>query len=366
MSGGSTGFFDNTEMSEIEFKWRYSALLVKAFRGEIDPRIQSPTRCPAKFMFDAGYNTIVGSTILPYLTYTPGDIINASIIFTEDEKEEILFHPEIIAGLKYEDIDVKQAMYDLMIYRCYQGIPEDKRPIGPGSGLSLHLDSGVTDANTAMLVNTSFAKRFDNPNASWDIGGWVDVETGMSFTFTKQIVDNLIRHCRTISINKPYTGSYSAISSDRYTSYFPDVDTTDWELRELLYNSGGNAWIMGQDGSLTRRSQRTLLRDADTSDLLQESNMRTLSQLTYLLQNKIDSYLLEYNDDAVIKTLSDECNNIFSNWVGNLVDALEITFTRDINIDGGEILICYCNVTFRGLILRVPIIVNVNRREYNS
>jgi hypothetical protein len=366
MSGGSTGFFDDAEMSEIEFKWRYSALLVKAFRGLIDPRIQSPTRCPAKFLFDAGYNTIVGSTILPYLTYTPTDIINASIIFTDDEKEEILFNPDIVAGLKYEDIDVKQAMYDLMIYRIYQGIPVDMRPEGPGSGLSLHLDSGVTDANTAMLVNTSFAKRFDNPNASWDIGGWVDVETGMSYTFTKQIVDNIVRHCRTISINKPYVGSYSAITPDRYTSYFPDVDTTDWELRELLYNSGGNAWIMGQDGSLTRRSQRTLLRDADTSDLLQENNMRTLSQLTYLLQNKIDSYLLEYNDDAVIKTLSDEVNNMFSNWIGTLVDGLEITFTRDINTDGGEILVCYCNVTFRGLILRVPIIVNVNRREYNS
>ena len=94
--------------------------------------------------------------------------------------------------------------------------------------------------------------------------------------------------------------------------------------------------------------------------------MRTLSQLVYLLQNKVDSYLLEYNDDAVIKTLSDECNNVFSNWVGNLVDALEITFARDTNIDGGEILVCYCNVTFRGLILRVPIIVNINRREYNS
>jgi hypothetical protein len=123
---------------------------------------------------------------------------------------------------------------------------------------------------------------------------------------------------------------------------------------------------MGPDGSLTRRSQRTLLRDADTSDLLQESNMRTLSQLTYLLQNKIDSYLLEYNDDPVIKTLSDEVNNMFSNWVGTLVDGLEITFARDINTDGGEILVCYCNVTFRGLILRVPIIVNVNRRQYNS
>lgn len=364
MTGGSTGFFDDENINEIEFKWRYSALLVKAFRGEIDSRIQSPTRCPAKFMFDAGYNTIVGSTILPYLTYTPTDIINASIIFTEDEKEELLFNPDIISNIaNYEDIDVKQAMYDLMIYRCYQGIPEDKRPIGPGSGLSLLLDSGVTDANTIMLVNTSFAKRFDNPNASWDIGGWTDVETGISFTYTKQIVDNLATHIKTYSINKPYTGKYSTISADRYVSYFPDVDTTDWELRELLYNSGGNAWIADINGNLQRRSQRTLLRNSETSDLLQESNMRTLSQLTFLLQNKIDSYLLEYNDDSVLKTLSDEVNNMFSNWVGNLVDALEITFERDTNIDGGEILVCYCNVTFRGLILRVPIIVNINRRE---
>lgn len=366
LSGGYTGFFDDPDISDIEFKWKYSALLVKAFRGQIDPRIQSPNRTPAKFMFDAGYNTIVGSTILPYLTYTPADIINASIIFTDDEKEEILFHPEIIEGLKYEDIDVKQAMYDLMIYRCYHGMPEEMRPQGPGSGLSLHLDSGVTDANTAMLVNTSFAKRFDNPNASWDIGGWVDVETGLSYTFTKQIADNLIRHTRQTSINKPYVGDLTAITPDRYTTYFPDVDTTDWELRELLYNSGGNAWIMGPDGSLTRRSQRTLKRDSDTSDLMQESNMRTLSQLTYLLQNKIDAFLLEYNDDAIIKTLSDNVNNTFSNWVGTLVQNLQIQFVRDINpTDGGEILVCYCDVTFRGLILRVPIIVNINRRDTN-
>ena len=134
-------------------------------------------------------------------------------------------------------------------------------------------------------------------------------------------------------------------------------------MRELLYNSGGNAWIVDVNGNLTRRSQRTLYRDEETSDLVQESNMRTLSQLIYLLQNKIDSYLLEYSDDGVLKTLSDEVNNMFSNWVGNLVDGLDISFEKDINIDGGEILVCYCSVVFRGLILRVPIIVNVNRRD---
>lgn len=95
--------------------------------------------------------------------------------------------------------------------------------------------------------------------------------------------------------------------------------------------------------------------------------MRTLSQLCYLLQNKIDSYLLAYNDDGVLKTLKDECDNMFSNWIGDLVTTLDITFKRDIDPnDGGEIVVCYVTVTFRGLILRVPIIVNVQRRVTNA
>ena len=253
-----------------------------------------------------------------------------------------------------------------MEYRCYQGIPEDKRPIGPGSGLSLHLDSGITDATTALAINQSFVKRFTNPNASWDIGGYVTPD-GISYTYTKRIVDNLFTHMKQYSVNKPFTGRYTNIGPDEYVSFFPDVDATDWELRELLYNSGGNAWVADVNGNLQRKSQRTLYREGDTSDLIQENNMRTLSQLVYLLQNKIDSYLLEYDDDGVLKTLKDECDNMFTNWIGNLVQALDISFERDINPeDGGEIVVCYCNVTFRGLILRVPIIVNVQRRTTNT
>jgi hypothetical protein len=363
VEGGYAGFFDD-DISEIEYKWKYSELLVNAFRGKIDPRIQSPTRVPAKFLFDGGFNTIVGQTILPYMTYKPIDIINASTIYTEDEKESILLDNTLIANIKdFADIDVKQAMYDLMEYRCYAGIPDDKRPIGYGSGLSLHLDSGETDAKTALLVNQSFAKRFKNPNASWDIGGYVSSTDGIAYTYIKKIVDNLFSHIKQYSINKPFTGKYTNISQDQYTGFFPDIDTTDWEMRELLYKSGGNAWIMDVNGNLQRKSQRTLYRDGDTSDLIQESNMRTLSQLVYLLQNKIDSYLLEYNDDGILKTLKDDCDNMFTNWIGNLVQALDIQFQRDINpVDGGEIVVCYCSVTFRGLILRVPIIVNVNRR----
>jgi hypothetical protein len=90
--------------------------------------------------------------------------------------------------------------------------------------------------------------------------------------------------------------------------------------------------------------------------------MRTLSQLVYLLQNKLDEKLFEYDDDSVLKTIQDEVNVMFSHWVGELVQSLDVEFKRDINIDGGDIVICIVNVTFRGLILRVPIIVNVNRR----
>ena len=91
--------------------------------------------------------------------------------------------------------------------------------------------------------------------------------------------------------------------------------------------------------------------------------MRTLTQLVYLLQNKLDEKLFEYNDDSILRTMQDEVNNMFSNWVGNLVDGLDIHFERDINpVDGGELVVCYVDVVFRGINLRIPIIVNINRR----
>lgn len=368
LKGGYAGFFDDPTISSVEFKWRYSELMVQALRGEgnFDRRILSPTRVPAKFMFDGGYNTIVSSTFTSNIAeYRPIDVINASIIFTDDEKDQALFYPEKVLGNidTAADIDVKRAMYDLMVHRCYDGIPEEMRPIGPGSGLQLYLDSGVTDADTTTLVRDSFIKRFDNGNAIWDIGGFVEAGTGISYTYVKHIVEDIFRHINVTGINKPYAGKTTEIPKSRYTSFFPDLDTTDWGQRANLYSSGGNAWIMQRDGSLQRRSQVTLKRDSETSDLLQENNVRTLSRLVYLLQEKIDSYILEYNSDSTLKSLQDEVNNMFANWVGTYVDGLDISFERDKNTDGADILVCYCAVTFRGLILRVPIIVNVNARQ---
>lgn len=361
---GSTGFFDDPTISDIEFKWRYQALLVKAFKGELDPRIKSVTRCPAKFLFDGGTNTILGMNIVPNVAYTPADIINASTIFTDDEKDAIIYNPAIISNLSYEDIDVKQAMYDLMVYRCFQGMREEMRPEGPGYGLELYLDSGNVDFTTAQLMNTSFSKRFTNPNASWDIGGYIAASDGLPYTFTNWIAKHLFQHCKANSINKPFAESFSAIPSTEYTSFFPDLDASDWDLRELIYNSGGNGWIQDINGNLIRKSQRTMYSYAETSDLVQESNMRTLSQFCYMLQNKIDGRLLDYSEDGVLRTLKDECDNMFSNWRGNLVQDYELEFRRDINpTDGADVIVCDATLIFRGLILRAAIVVNVQRRS---
>jgi len=363
VTGGSTGFFDDDNISSVEFKLKYSELLVKAFRGEIDPRILSPTRVPAKFLFDAGYNTMLGIQKLPYVDPTIEDAVLASTIFTDDEKIEFTSKRYLVKNMLFKDIDVKQAMYDLMIERCYQRIPENKRPVGPGSGLQLYLDSGLADIELIKTMNDNFRTRFTNPNASWDIGGYTSSANGMTYTYVKKIVDNLFAHCQRYTINKPYANNYAKITSDEYTSFFPNIDTTDWDLEELLYSSGGNSWVLDINQDLRRRSQRTLYREpTGTSDLIQESNMRTLSQLIYLLQNEIDNWLFEYSDDGTLASMTESVNNIFSGWVGTRVDALEIKFERDINTDGGDIVVCYVNVTFRGLILRVPIIVNVNRR----
>ena len=366
--GGTTGFFDAYEknkITSIEFKLRYSDLLVQAFKGELDPRILSPARVPAKFLFDGGFNTVLGIKALPFSAPTIEDYIYASTVFTDEEKEEFAANSKMIASSTIStDIDVKQAMYDLMIQRCYMGIPESKRPIGPGSGLSLHLDSGFCDIEMIKKMNESFRSRFTNPNASWDIGGYTSALNGQTYTYTKRLVDHMFDHIQRYSINKPFINTYTTIGPDEYTSFFPDIDTTDWDLEELLYTSGGNSWVLDESRSLKRKSQRTLYREeTGTSDLLQENNMRTLSRLVYLLQNKIDRWLLEYVDDGILSSMTETVNNIFSGWAGNMVQSLDIQFEQDINTDGGEIVVCYVNVTFRGLLLRVPIIVNVNRRE---
>jgi hypothetical protein len=361
LEGGNAGFLDDPTINEIEFKYRYAAMLTKAFRGQIDPRIMSPIRTPAKFLFDAAYNTVVGSAFSTMINHSVSDWINGSVIFTDEEKDEVLFDPSLIKNLSPADLDVKQAMYDLMIERVYDRIPESKRPIGPGSGFSVLFDSCFADGNTSVLINNSFNSRFTNPNASWDVGGYTTFD-GVTYTYAKRSADNLITHCKTYSINKPFTNDYTAMSSSEYVSIFPDIDGDSWEEREDLWNFGGNAWIMDENGTVRRMSQRTMKGDDETYDLIWESNMRTLSQLTYLLRQKIERYLFEYSDDSILKTMKVECENMFSNWVGNIVQTLRIDFERDVNVDGGDIVICTVNVTFRGLIVRVPIIVNVNRR----
>lgn len=365
LENGSTGFLDDPSITDIEFKYRYSALLVEAYRGQIDPSILSPIRFSAKYLFDGGTNTVVSQTVLPNAQYDANTIINASTIFTDEEKEAILLDPSITNGIEFpaKDIDVKQAMYDLMIERVYLRIPEDKRPIGPGYGLELHLDSGVSDAETIAIVNDSFNRRFTNSNCSWDLGGTVATRNALPYTHMMDLVEGLLPHLKRNTINKPYAQGVTAISPDKYISYFPNIDMTDWELRNAGYLLGGNMWVPDINGNLIRTSQRTMKTDNTTSDLIQESNMRTLSQLCYLLQNKIDTKLFEYYDDDVLKSMETECNLMFTGWVGSRVDYLDIKFKRDTNpTDGGEIVVCWVVVKFRGLILRVPIIVDVQRR----
>ena len=358
---GSAGFLDDDTIDEITFKYKYAALLVQAFRGQIDPSIMSTVRTPAKFLFDAAFNTVVGASFLTPIKHSTADWINGSVVFTDDEKDEILFNPDLIKDLDAEDIDVKGAMYDLMIERVYEGIPEDKRPIGPGSGFQVLFDSCITDGETAAALEKSFDNRFDNPNASWDLGGITTVD-GYTYTFVKRSVDNLVAHCKNETINVPFTGNYTTIAPTEYVSVFPDIDANNWEERNRVWGHSANIWLPDSNGYLKRASQRTFYNE-ETSDLVQESNMRTLSQLCYLLKNKIEGYLYSYSDDSVLKTLKTECDTMFANWVGSLVDELDIQFERGLNTDGGDIVICRVKVVFRGLILRVPIIVDVQRRR---
>ena len=362
---GSTGFFDdykNGKLDSVVFKWKYSALLVKAFRGGFDSRIRSTHQVSAAYLFDANFNTTYGVELTDDSSYTVKEIIESSSIFTPEEKEMILNNPEILESVidVPEDIDVKQAMNDLAIERNYNGIPEGKRPVGYGSGFQVYFDVGTGDYEENLKVYESMSSRFDNTNFSCDIGWWE--EGGFKYTYPKRIIESLFSFCDAAgNINKPFVLAATTISPDRYTSYSPAIEGNEWELKEEIYNKGANVWCIDSNNNLQRQFQHTFSSIDESSSMVQESNQRTLNVLVKTIERIVEKYIFQVDEDGVWKTAIDECNTKFVGWKGNIVKDYNIERRVMEAPDGTAISTLYVTVSFRNLILQIPVIVNIEK-----
>lgn len=388
LDGGHDGDFQEITISgetrapsEAEMKLLLAREQVKAWRGEKDRKILSPARTNIDFLFDANYNMTndvqlnVQSTISPLLT--------SSTVLTDKDAQKLAILGTGTTVLEFNDLNVKQAMYDLNEFRNKNGMTVD---LERGAGQSLYLDCGLigmksVGINYELIDIINMMEDFDGRATSIDLGYYeiFDPTTSKRIKVTTSyfIAEKLIPHLMKEGMNKPFTGQYASLKALQRDSslmvsgnfirdsFRPDIDLIDYDVKESLYKSRINYWLTEDEGRTVYRAvQNTRQRDA--SCLLEENNVRVLNVLKKKLEKACRGYQYEWNDPTVRKSYTEAQMDVFKPWIGSVVEDLDIRFEANEWEQERMIMHCYCVVKFRDIVKRIILEINIERPNYTN
>lgn len=364
------------EPNEAEMKLLLAREQVKAFRGKKDSRIISPARIDLDFIFDANYNMTSTTELL--LDDSIEAVYSNSTVLSSDDYVMLSTVGSSSFAEDLSDINVKQAIYDLNVFRNKNGMT-----INPemGAGCSVYFDCGLVGIDSKNM-NRDIANiitdmdAFDGRACSIDLGYYkiYDPYTGRKITVTTSyfIATNLVNHMLRYGINKPFAMRYATMNTIRrydgsgeinamiQGTFHPDIDMIDWDVKEKLYVNRINYWITSNEGrSVARNSQNTRQREA--SALLEENNVRVLNTLKKGLESACRGYLYEWNDPTARKSYTDVQMKNYESWQGTMVEDLNIFFDANEWEQTRMIMHCYVSVKFRGIVKRVILEININQ-----
>ena len=353
---------------------------VKAFRGEKDRKILSPSRVNLDFMFDANYNMTndlnldLDKALFPLYNY-------ATVITNADNTQLAILGSDDFL-INYSDLNVKRAMWDLNEFRNRNGMTVDN---AEGAGCLLYLDTGLVgirniSVNSELTAVMRMMEGYDGRNTAIDLGHYeiYDPYTSkrIKVTATYFIACNLVNHLITHGLNKPFVYNYATLRAlernarSRTTtgsmirdSFRPDIDLIDWDVKENLFMSRINFYLTSDEG---RRVQRAVqnTRQLDPSALLEENNVRVLNTLKKGIERACRGYLYEWNEPEVRAGFTLAQTEIYRPWIGTMVDNLEILFTADEWDERRSIMRCLVYVSFRNIIKRIVLEINIMRPDH--
>jgi hypothetical protein len=346
---------------------------VTAFRGNRDRSILSPARVNLDFIFDANYNMTMQDASVEFDS-TIRDIYDGSTILTDEDYRALAVLGTATGGtvlINAADINVKQAMYDLNVFRNKDGMP---LATDEGAGCELKLDTGLVglksiNVNSELMDLITAMQVFDGRNCSIDFGYYqvVDPVSGrkIQVTTTFFLASQLIPHIMKYGPNKPFVNNYATIQNLVKNSFQPELDLIDWDVKEQLYLNRINYYVTLDEGNTVQRVvQNTCQKDA--SALLEESNVRVLNILKKGLENACRGYLYEWNDPVVRKGYTDSQMDIYKPWIGTWVQDINIHFEANDYEQSHMIMHCYVAVAFRDIAKRIILEIDVNRPNYNT
>lgn len=305
LSYGTDGSFV-ASISSRDMKTRedaISAAYIKAFKGELDRTILSKRRMPTLAMFDANY-------------------------------------PQ----------EVKRAMVDLAIKR---------------GDFRLYLDSGIISTLTEA---TEYGKRMEaisDRNVSKEFQHYVTrdpfTRKNIVVTTTYYLIKELTKHICVNGAQYPFTGeNYAKLTGHTSNSLKPVVDVDDLEAKEQLYNLRMNYYEAVAENTFVRATQSTS--QAEWSDLSEESNALVLLEMQNLLEDLV--YSLTYNfASAEDRTrYTEDATRLLESFQGSKVESATVFFDMSTWESERSILHCYLAVTFRGMVKRGVIEIDINKR----
>lgn len=303
---GSDGDF-NDPLSD-SFNSKANECLIKAFSGVYDKRILSANRLPVNAFFDACY---------------PLDVKNAMVNLT-------LLRNDCLC---YLDCGIINSFTDKDIAKLITEY------------------SGFTDNKISKNIQHYYIKE---PNTMKRI------PVTITYFLARAYVDHIINY----GSHVPFVKTYARLTGHIKDSLYPTVDVYEFSLKEQLTENRFNYFETVSDNIFQRACQNTS--QPNNSDLLEENNITTLYNMKRIIEKDITNNLYNFADADIRKNFKDYEKAKFASWVNKDVKSFDIDFRMNEWEADRSILHCYINVTFRGLMKRAILEIDINKRDNST
>lgn len=280
-----------------------SAVYVKAFKGELDRTILSKRRMPTLAMFDANYAQ-----------------------------------------------EVKRAMVDLAIKR---------------GDFRLYLDGGLMTTLAEAVSYGQSMESISHRNISKEFQHYITrdpfTQKNIAVTTTYFLIKELTKHICVNGSQYPFTGeNYATLSGHVRNSLKPVVDVDDLEAKEQLYELRMNYYEAIAEDTFVRATQSTS--QSEWSDLSEESNCLVLLEMQNLLEDLVYSLTYNFASAEERARYTEDATRLLESFQGTKVQEATVYFDMTAWEAERSILHCYLAVTFRGMVKRGIIEIDINKR----
>ena len=316
---GSNGTFtydytDSTFLNDLEDCY------TKAFNGTYDKRILSAQRTPVVALFDANYPDAVKSAMVQ-LALTRND----GLVYLDSG---------ILPNLSYSTLNELTQKYSDMI-----------------TNLTNQFES-LTGSN---IISKNIQHYYIKEPTSKK-----RVPVTITYFLSKQYASHVIDYGTHI----PFVKSYARLSGHIRDSLYPTIDNYEYNFKELLAENRFNYFETIGDNIFQRACQNT--DQTKVTDLLEENNVATLYELKRAIEEDINDRLYNFADADVRSTFKDYEDAKFATWKNNKVQDFSIEFRMNEWEAERSILHCYLDVTFRGLMKRAILEIDINKRDNSA